>query len=268
MLKLLKYEWKACARICLPMYAAVLLLAAVNRLTMIETVQDFLYGIPSVLMATLYIAVMVAVFVVTTVVLIQRFYKNLLGDEGYLMFTLPVTVSQHIWCKTLVALAMSILSVIAALLSIGILGAGLETLSWFGELFSSIMWQLAENPNLIFYSIEGIVWLLIGAATCTLFIYLCMALGHLAKKHRVIMAVVWYFVLSTVLQFLLMFFLMSAGTLPLDGFWMTLSDFFRGIGPAATIHIGMITLCLGTAVVGAVFFLGTRYILKNKLNLE
>ena len=27
MLKLLKYEWKACARTCLPMYAAVLLLA-------------------------------------------------------------------------------------------------------------------------------------------------------------------------------------------------------------------------------------------------
>ena len=29
MLKLLKYEWKACARTCLPMYAAVLLLAQV-----------------------------------------------------------------------------------------------------------------------------------------------------------------------------------------------------------------------------------------------
>ena len=46
MLKLLKYEWKACARICLPMYAAVLLLAVVNRLTMTK-VQDLLYGIPT-----------------------------------------------------------------------------------------------------------------------------------------------------------------------------------------------------------------------------
>ena len=82
MLKLLKYEWKACARICLPMYAAVLLLAVVNRLTMTDQVQNLLYGIPTVLMAMLYFAVMVAVFVVTAVILIQRFYKNLLGYEG------------------------------------------------------------------------------------------------------------------------------------------------------------------------------------------
>ena len=46
MLKLLKYEWKACARICLPMYAAVLLLALVNRLTMKEQVQALMHGIP------------------------------------------------------------------------------------------------------------------------------------------------------------------------------------------------------------------------------
>ena len=39
MLKLLKYEWKACARTCLPMYAAVLLLAVVNRLTMTDSIQ-------------------------------------------------------------------------------------------------------------------------------------------------------------------------------------------------------------------------------------
>ena len=46
MLKLLKYEWKACARTCLPMYAAVLLLALVNRLTMKDQVQELMYGIP------------------------------------------------------------------------------------------------------------------------------------------------------------------------------------------------------------------------------
>ena len=54
MLKLLKYEWKACARICLPMYAALLLLSVVTRVMMVEQVQELLYGIPSVLMATLY----------------------------------------------------------------------------------------------------------------------------------------------------------------------------------------------------------------------
>ena len=64
------------------MYAAVLLLAVVNRLTMTDQVQNLLYGILTVLMAMLYFAVMVAVFVVTAVILIQRFYKTRWGTRG------------------------------------------------------------------------------------------------------------------------------------------------------------------------------------------
>ena len=262
MLKLLKYEWKACARVCLPMYAAVLLLALVNRLTMKEPVQQLFYGIPTALMGLLYFGVMVAVFVVTAVILIQRFYKNLLGDEGYLMFTLPVTVSQHIWAKTIIAVVMSILSTIAATLSIGILGGGAATV------MQNLLQGLVQRPNEFVVGLEILLWLLICTVVGMLFIYLCIALGHLAKKHRVLMAVVWYFVLSTVLQFLFMFFIMGVGNLPLEGFWQALQNFFMSIGPAATIHIGMILLCIGTAIPGAAFFLGTRYILKNKLNLE
>ena len=268
MLKLLKYEWKACARTCLPMYAAVLLLALVNRLTMKDQVQELMYGIPTALMGLLYFAVMVAVFVVTTVILIQRFYKNLLGDEGYLMFTLPVTVSQHIWAKTIIAVAMSIISIAAAVLSIGIIGSGAQMLVGLGDVLAGIGKSFTSDPNTLFYTLESSIWLLLLAGAALLFIYLCMALGHLAKKHRVLMSVVWYFVLSTIAQFLFMFFIMGVGNLPLEGFWMALNDFLRGVGVAGTIHIGMITLCLGTAVVGAVFFLVTRYILKNKLNLE
>ena len=262
MLKLLKYEWKACARVCLPMYAAVLLLALVNRLTMKDQVQALMHGIPTALMALLYFGVMVAVFVVTAVILIQRFYKNLLGDEGYLMFTLPVTVSQHIWAKTIIAVVMSILSTIAATLSIGILGGGAATV------MQNLLQGLVQRPNEFVVGLEILLWLLICTVVGMLFIYLCIALGHLAKKHRVLMSVVWYFVLSTVLQFLFMFFIMGVGNLPLEGFWQGLQNFFMSIGPAATIHIGMILLCIGTAIPGAAFFLGTRYILKNKLNLE
>lgn len=268
MLKLLKYEWKACARTCLPMYAAVLLLALVNRLTMKDQVQELMYGIPTALMGLLYFAVMVAVFVVTTVILIQRFYKNLLGDEGYLMFTLPVTVSQHIWAKTIIAVAMSIISIAAAVLSIGIIGSGAQMLVGLGDVLAGIGKSFTSDPNTLFYTLESIIWLLLLAGAAMLFIYLCMALGHLAKKHRVLMSVVWYFVLSTIAQFLFMFFIMGVGNLPLEGFWQAVQNFFLSIGPAATVHIGMILLCIGTAIPGAVFFLATRYILKNKLNLE
>ncbi len=66
----------------------------------------------------LYMGVMMAAFVVTAVILIQRFYKNLLGSEGYLMFTLPVTVTQHLLSKTIIAVVMIGLSGLSALISI------------------------------------------------------------------------------------------------------------------------------------------------------
>ena len=39
----------------------------------------------------------------STSVLIVRYYRNLYGDEGYLMNTLPVTPAQHVWAKLICA---------------------------------------------------------------------------------------------------------------------------------------------------------------------
>lgn len=187
MLKLLKYEWKACARICLPLYAVELLVAFINRLLYSDIGSKLLYGIPSIVMTMLYAAIMVALFVVTAVVLVQRFYKNLLGSEGYLMFTLPVSVSQHILSKAVMALVMGVLSFVAALVSIDLLSHGMSV----GQGFVSLLRNLSAYPSDIPFMLEGILWFVLTALACVLFIYLCIALGHLAKKHRLLMAFVW-----------------------------------------------------------------------------
>ena len=120
MLKLLKYEWKACARICLPLYGVLILMSFVTHLLYsIPQNSTFGFMLPAI-SSMLYMGVMMAAFVVTAVILIQRFYKNLLGSEGYLMFTLPVTVSQHLFSKTIIAVVMIGLSGLSAFLSIGI----------------------------------------------------------------------------------------------------------------------------------------------------
>ena len=117
MLKLLKYEWKACARACLPLYGAIILVALINHLLYSEAVPELLFGIPAAIMSMLYVVIFAAVFVATAVILVQRFYKSLLGGEGYLMFTLPVSRSQLIWSKLLVALVWSVLSTVLAALA-------------------------------------------------------------------------------------------------------------------------------------------------------
>ena len=81
MLKLLKYEWKACARTCLPLYGAIILVALINHLLYSEAVPDLLFGIPAAIMSMLYAVIFAAVFVATAVILVQRFYKSLLGGS-------------------------------------------------------------------------------------------------------------------------------------------------------------------------------------------
>ena len=84
----------------LPVYLAILLFALINRVInpfdkvsdgVSVTVEGFSF-INMMRMASIvvYFALIVATIAMTFVIIIQRFYKNLLGDEGYLMFTLPV----------------------------------------------------------------------------------------------------------------------------------------------------------------------------------
>lgn len=268
MLKLLKYEWKACARVFLPLYGVVLLMSVINALMTTERAQNFMNGIPSVILALLFVALLVAVFVVTVVILIQRFYQNLLGDEGYLMFTLPVTVAQHIWSKVIVAVAVCLLSGLVALVSIAIIGADTNLIFGIGMMLNELGKAIAADPNGLGYMIEGILLLLVSLASGVLFVYLCMALGHLAKKHRVLMSVVWYFVLSTAAQFLLTFVLFGTMNGPTETLMTALSNALNGIPQQVLLHGVLIGFCIATAIPGAICYFGTHYILKNRLNLE
>lgn len=265
MLKLLKYEWKACARTCLPLYGVLILMSLINRiLYVIPQNSTFGFMLPAI-SSMLYMCVMVAAFVVTAVILIQRFYKNLLGSEGYLMFTLPVTVSQHLLSKTIIAVVMIALSGIAALLSIGIL-ADMS----FGDLFVDMIKGVAQSGGLLF-GLELLVLAVLGIAGMALFIYLCIALGHLASRHRLLMSIVWYVVLSAALQVLLLLVMsvvMCAGNVVPESFVDLMRVRFNGITPEGAAHLMLRCCCVFALIGDAVYFLVTRWILVHKLNLE
>ena len=116
--KLLKHEFRATGRVMLPMYLVLLVTAIGSNLAG----RKMLDG-PEIL-TTLGLLIVMAfgfaifgVLLMSFVLMIQRFYKNLLQDEGYLMFTLPVSVHQHIWSKLIVSavwFAATILAIIAA----------------------------------------------------------------------------------------------------------------------------------------------------------
>mgnify|MGYP006988889638 CR=1 FL=1 len=56
------------------------------------------------------IGAIVAAVVMTVVLMVSRFYRNLLRNEGYLMFTLPVSAHALVWSKLIVSLVWFLLT--------------------------------------------------------------------------------------------------------------------------------------------------------------
>ena len=92
----------------LPLMGALLALALMANLS-IRGMPSSLSDIPALRILFILILIffgmgIVAVGVMALVVMVSRFYRNLLKSEGYLMFTLPVSVHELIWSKLIVSL--------------------------------------------------------------------------------------------------------------------------------------------------------------------
>lgn len=137
--KLMKYELKACGRIFVPLYVAILVVAAISGI--FSNTQSF--QVASILIFIL-MALFIGLMVVTIVLIIQRFKKSLLEDEGYLMFTLPVSIKNLILSKYLTSLIYIILSTIIAILSfvlILLFGGNLDISAFLNHEFWSVVNQ-------------------------------------------------------------------------------------------------------------------------------
>ena len=95
---LLKYEFRATARTYGGIYLALLAAAGLIGFSFRGdrvAAQSHVFEIG----VTIYSLLVMALVIVTIVTVIQRFTKNLLGREGYLMHTLPVTEAQLVGSK-------------------------------------------------------------------------------------------------------------------------------------------------------------------------
>lgn len=260
--KLLKYETKATARLFIPLYFAVLIFAVANKLLnpfgAFETSTNLnLHIILSFISYFIYFALIISIIVMTFVIMIQRFYKNLLGDEGYLMFTLPVKTWKHIVSKILVAMMWIILSFLTVLYSILIL------------VDTSIV--LRELPNIFKLFIDNFgytgliimpLYALIASASNIIMIYAAIALGHLIPKHKLLASFGMYGILYIAYQTILTLFIFAFK-----------NTIFASIISSTTPTPSMVnTFLISLALISTVLIMGhfilINFTLKKKLNLE
>ena len=278
--KLMKYDLRSCLRKFGPLWIAAIALSALIGLSFRFVIDapgersglvTFLLGVlPSMLLFGLF----VAMAVLALIFVIERFYKGLLGDEGYLMHTLPASAGAHIASKGLTALILEVVSSLVAILS-GFLLVTVYHPDGFTEgwvEFWRQVGQLNVPSGFPWVIAEAVFLMLITAAAQTLKIYAAIALGHLAKKHRAIWALLAYIGIGVVLNILFGVGVSSGLVNRLLGFGSSWG-IFAANGELTVNGLGMAAGAMGSAIlaellIGAAFFFLTRYILRRHLNLE
>lgn len=141
---------------------------------------------------------------VSTVLIYVRYYKNLMTDEGYLTFTLPVTSAQQLSSKLISTLVCQIIAFIAVLVSVAVslligLGIGglIDTSFWLSiEMGLKNIWYSLTSMGTGYVVMMG-VFMLLSWITSDLLMFLAITLGNLAaKKGKVIASIGFYFALS------------------------------------------------------------------------
>lgn len=219
----------------------------------------------------LYGIIMVAMIVVTIIIVVMRFYKGLLGDEGYLMHTLPVKPWQLITSKGIVASAVVIISIIAIVISIFII-AGIQDMRGFADGFKAFMGVFGEEPRLILVIIEVIVLSIIGTMASIYHIYAAMAIGQLAGKHRLLTSLGAYIAINIALTVLATVIIVVGDMTGID---VWLSEWLWSIEASVGMNDdGFILVQAGLGAAFAVvivqlaaFHVITERILSKKLNL-
>ena len=253
--KLLKYDFRSMWKTFRIVWPAALILALVNRFTLFGTTNpgESAFGQwVSVISMGLFIGVCFTLVILSAVFVLTRFYKGLLGDEGYLMHTLPVKSWQLVLSKLICALATTVVNGIVGFAAMFLM----MPLDW-EELFDTELWQtifrsLTQHPDTIVYFLEFLLLMLVMCAAMFMTFYLAMAIGHLFRR-RIIMSVVAFIgldILGTVyLDFL--------DRLKILGYILNADTHATFLGYSAM----MVPLIL-------LFTAGTIWILGHRLNLE
>ncbi|MBQ3185775.1 MAG: hypothetical protein IJB54_07345 [Firmicutes bacterium] len=278
---LIKYEFRSGLRYIGIIWPALIVSAALLGLVFKvmgivspedpQGIMNILQLIFDLVFPLLYAAIFIAMIVITIFIVILRFYKGLLGDEGYLMHTLPVKPWQLITSKGIVACAVVMISIICAVLSVLIL-VGIDDISGLVTGAKEFFSVLGEEPRLILVIIEVIILAIFGTMASIYHIYAAMAIGQLTGKHRLLASLGAYIAINIALTVLATVIIVIGDRLCLD---VWLSEWLWSIEASAGMKDDgfiMVQAGLGAAFVVAVvqlaaFHVITERILSKKLNL-
>lgn len=269
--KLMNYELRYLLRIFVPLWAAIVLLCTLTRLTFGFSSDGYtaFEGRAAVLAAVLVFLTMLALFstaIIVITVVLQRFYKGVFGDEGYLLFTLPVTTGQIINAKAISAVLMSVVTGAVTMVGVAIISSHFEDWDMLGTWFGSFMYDYdISAASVAMMTFWTIVVVILTVAQGLYQIYLAMAIGQLWKKHPIAGAILAFYGVQTVVSGIGYGGASLLGGTPMEVMMNALMNMTDGKTKVLAV---MAYLIVKSLVLIVIYFFGTKLILDKKLELQ
>ena len=238
---LVRYEFKNINKWYLALYGAVLAISVLIGIFISSLSPSYNPDNTGYLIFFLILVfggLSVTLWIATIFLIIRRFKGSVYDRQGYLTLTLPVSEHQIITAKLFSALVWSILSYIVFILSILIIIFLTPIEKDFTSLYNFISPYLSHGG---LYAVS----LLVSSISWILSIYLAISIGQLFNEYRTAMGILAYIVISIVIGYI---------------------TFFLRVDNDFNVMAG--TEILRDLFLSAIYYLGTYYILKNKVNLQ
>jgi hypothetical protein len=271
--KLLKYEFRATAPVFGLLYAALLFVAGLYaaiaalgiffRSLAVNAMMSF--------MQSIYVIVALAVLIVTIILIAVRFYR-MLGDEGYLWFTLPATANQHILSKLIVAFVWTTTSTLVIIASVVIITFDQDWVLLLSNIADGWRMLVDQGFALVFWVFFTLFLLLGSWLSSVLQLYAAMAIGPNLLKSRfagtALALLILYFINQMISTFGLFVIAIPMNSI-ITGFINLSSSNFADYAMGANQMIVWFSLCYGLLylVLSAGYYLVARYFMSKKLNL-
>ena len=109
----------------IPLWITLVIIAVIMGIQI--RMEDFIYRFRFLdmggdILFLIFFALLIAIVVLNILIVIQRFWNGLLKDEGYLMFTLPVSSRKLILSKAVSAMLISLGSFLMVIICMFIFG--------------------------------------------------------------------------------------------------------------------------------------------------
>ena len=181
------------------------------------------------------------------------------------MMTLPVSTDSLILSKLFAASIWNIASFIIVVISILIMALSGVSISEIGEFVRHFFSEITTFPfaHFAILAIEILVLIVLSLFSGILLLYACMSLSMLVNRRRGLFTFGAFVVITTAMQTLF-------ATVAAIGASIGISDLFNisSLSEFTQIQLVIFALIAAEAAICLVFYFTTRYMLKNRLNLQ